>query len=217
MKIDMAGGAAVLGFFSCLSDLPQVGVDIYGILPACENMPSGHATRPGDIVTALNGKTIEVLNTDAEGRMALADAISYAEKNIRPDYIIDLATLTGAIMVALGENIAGLFSNNTTLAEKLIKAAKTANEKVWEMPLPEEYKDKMKSDIADLRNISSSSYGGAITAAIFLQEFVSKAKWAHLDIAATAFNEGKETGLIPKGGTGFGVKSLVEYLLQEFT
>lgn len=221
MKIDMAGGATVLGFFHILSllDAKQVfssPYEIYGILPACENMPSGKAMRPGDIVTALNGKTIEVANTDAEGRLTLADALSYAERYIKPDAIIDLATLTGAIMVALGDEIAGLFGNDKDFTARVCASAQSAGELIWEMPLHEEYLPRMKSTSADIKNVSSGRYGGAITAGLFLKEFVSRTtKWAHLDIAGSSYNEGDIKGMIDKGATGWGVKTLVKLCMME--
>jgi leucyl aminopeptidase len=220
MKIDMAGGAAVLGVFKFLSLLAAQGpedklnVNVIGILPACENMPSGKALRPGDILTALNGKTIEVLNTDAEGRLTLADALSYAEKFIKPDYCIDLATLTGACMVALGEDITGLFGNDNQLIKKFEAVAKKENEKLWHLPLPKQYKTLLKSDTADMKNIAGR-YGGAITAALFLEEFVDKMRWIHLDIAGPAFNQHQDKEMIKKGATGWGVVSLVEFIKNE--
>ncbi len=211
MKIDMAGGASVLGIFDYLASLrPQIHAfsDIYGLLPACENMPSGKAMKPGDIVTALNGKTIEVLNTDAEGRLALADALVYAEKNLKSDYIIDLATLTGACVVALGSDLAGLFSNNTQF-EKLYKPyTERVGDIYWQMPLQQTYAKQMKSKIADLKNIGGGRYGGAITAALFLQEFVEKAHWMHIDIAGPAH---KDSG----GATGWGVVSIIHFLEEQ--
>lgn len=216
MKMDMAGGATVLGVFKILANLPETeklgNCEIYGILPACENMPSGKALKPGDIVTALNKKTIEVLNTDAEGRLALADAISYAEEYIKPDTIIDLATLTGACMVALGNDISGLFGNNENLIKVFNEIAKQEGEELWPLPLYKQYAKSIKSDIADLRNSGGSRYGGAITAALFLAEFVKKTDWIHIDIAGPAFNEGSVHDIIPKGGTGWGVLTLLEYL-----
>lgn len=209
MKLDMAGAAAVLGVFSVLTKL-KPKAEVVGLIAACENMPGPRAMKPGDIVTAMNGKTIEILNTDAEGRLTLADVLSYAVKE-KPDYIIDLATLTGACMVALGEDIAGLFSNNAELTKKLLNAAHRTGEKIWELPLEKEYRDSVKSHIADLRNIASTRYGGAITAALFLEEFVDRTPWAHLDIAGPAFAE-KEMPLVPRGGAGFGVRMLLEFL-----
>ncbi len=209
MKIDMSGAAAVLGVFSVL---PQIKpkYTVIGIIPACENMPGPKAFKPGDIVTSLSGKTIEILNTDAEGRVTLADALSYALKE-KPEYVVDLATLTGACMVALGEDIAGLFSNNETLKTKITEAAKNEGEEVWPLPLSEIYRESIKSDIADVRNIAKTRYGGAITAALFLEEFVEKIPWAHLDIAGPAYQE-KNTALIPKGGSGYGVRMLLDLI-----
>lgn len=216
MKMDMAGGATVLGIFDILAHDPELfkETEIYGILPACENMPSGKALRPGDVVTALNKKIIEVLNTDAEGRLALADALSYAEEYIKPDKIIDIATLTGACMVALGADITGMWGNDEKFLHSLEEAAKKEGEELWKMPLYKPYLKKMKSDIADFKNVEGGRYGGAITAALFLAEFVKKAKWVHLDIAGSAFNEGSPHDIIPKGGVGWGVLTLTEYLRQ---
>ena len=212
MKLDMAGGAAVLGVFKILARLkPNVIVD--GIFAACENMPSGKAIRPGDVVKAMNGTTIEVLHTDAEGRVTLADALSYAVKQ-KPDAIIDLATLTGACMVALGEEITGLMSNNPKLENKLLTAAATAGEKMWSLPLEKNYKRELKSEVADLRNIAGR-YGGALTAGLFLQEFVANIPWAHLDIAGPSFAERPINAYTGKGGTGAGVRTLLE-LLRSF-
>lgn len=218
MKIDMAGGATVLGVFKILAnlegDLTYSLPDVYGILPACENMPSGKAIKPGDIVSALNGKTIEILNTDAEGRLTLADALSYAEKYLKPEVIIDLATLTGACMVALGKEIAGMFGNNQKLLDYFKKIAQKEGEELWQLPLYLDYQEKLKSEVADLKNISEGGWGGAITAALFLSQFLSKTKWIHLDIAGPAFNEETTKGIIPKGGTGWGVMTLVDFLLN---
>lgn len=210
MKIDMAGGAAVLGVFDYLaSQKPQISTfsDVYGVLPACENMPSGKAMKPGDIVTALNGKTIEVLNTDAEGRLALADALVYAETVLKADYIIDMATLTGACMVALGNDLAGLFTTDDAFEKKYRVFADKTSDEYWKMPLYASYLKHMKSSIADLKNISSVRYGGAITAAIFLKEFVTKAKWMHIDIAGPAHSN-------KDGASGWGVLSVIYFLEQ---
>lgn len=209
MKCDMAGAAAVLGLFSIISKiLPKVPV--MGLIAATPNLVSGKSIVPGDVVAALNGKTIEVLNTDAEGRVTLADSLSYAVKK-GSTKIIDLATLTGACMAGLGTDYAGLFSNNKELGEQVLKAAEQAGEKIWKMPLVKQYKELNKSDVADVANISSSPYGGAITAALFLQEFVDEKPWVHLDIAGPAFAE-KDYSLGPKGGTGFGVETLINLL-----
>ncbi len=213
MKIDMAGAASILGVFSVLPIL-KPNVTVVGLISATENMPSGRAIKPGDVVTAMNGKTIEVLNTDAEGRVVLADALSYAVEKVQPDVIIDLATLTGACMVALGEEVAGLFANDERLAEILKAKAKDAGERVWELPLVKEYNELLKSSVADIKNISGKKYGGAITGALFLQEFVpDTVSWAHIDIAGPAYAE-KDAPLTPVGGTGFGVRMLLAYLLS---
>ena len=211
MKLDMAGGAAVLGIFKALVALKPT-LEVVGIIAACENMPSGSSLRPGDILKALNGKTIEVLNTDAEGRLTLADSLSYAVK-LKPDAIIDMATLTGACMVALGQEIAGLWGNESKLIEKVKKAADLVGEKVWPMPLEKEYKELIKSHIADVKNIQTGRYGGAITAALFLEEFVEDRPWVHLDIAGPAYEE-KDTYLVPQGGSGFGVRTVLQFLLN---
>lgn len=213
MKLDMAGAAAVLGVFSVLSVL-KPKVNVTGLISATENMPSGRAIKPGDVVTAMNGKTMEILNTDAEGRVVLADALSFAGEKVKPDVLIDLATLTGACMVALGEDIAGLFTNNKELGEKLKAAANKSGELLWELPLEKRYKESLKSTVADIKNISGKRYGGAINGALFLEEFVPEGTpWAHLDIAGPAFAE-KDSPLESFGGTGFGVRLLLQYLLN---
>lgn len=210
MKLDMAGAAAVLATFNALIQIsPQVHV--VGLIAACENMPSGAAIKPGDIVKAANGVSIEILNTDAEGRLTLADAISYARIKEKPDAIIDLATLTGACMIALGQDIAGLFTNNDQLAIEVERAAKKGGELVWKLPVFDGYRKLIKSSIADIKNIQTGRYGGAITAALFLLEFVENTPWVHLDIAGPAFEE-SDNPLVPKGGTGFGVRTLLQYL-----
>lgn len=214
MKMDMAGGADILAIFSVLPKL-KPKVNVVGLIAATENMPGGSAIKLGDVVTALNGKTIEIMNTDAEGRVILADALSYVDKlDQKPEAIIDLATLTGACMVALGEEVAGLFSNHNQLKEQLLKQANISGEQIWELPLVDLYKEELKSEVADLKNSTKSKYGGAITAALFLSEFVPKdIPWAHLDIAGPAWAE-KDTPLRPVGGTGFGIVTLLHYLLS---
>ncbi len=212
MKCDMAGAAAVLGFFSVIGQL-QPRVEIHGIVAAVENMPSGKAIRPGDIVKASNGKTIEILNTDAEGRLTLADALTYAVK-LEPTAIVDLATLTGACLVGLGEEITGLMSNDDALADTVLMSAGDAGEKMWRMPLEKRYKSLIESDIADLRNIPTTRYGGSLTAGLFLEEFVDGLPWVHLDIAGPAFAEKPMGSYLGKGGTGHGVRTLVELLDQ---
>lgn len=212
MKMDMAGGATVLGVFDILARTDKVIHEVWGVLPACENMVSGKSLRPGDIVTALNGKTIEVLNTDAEGRLALADAVAYAEKYIKPDVIIDMATLTGACMVALGEDIAGIFGNDKNTVKQFIETAQKEGEEICELPLYKPYLTFLKSEIADLKNIGGTGYGGAISGALFIGEFVKNTKWIHLDIAGPAYNSGSVKGVIGKGGTGWGILTIISLL-----
>ena len=208
MKLDMAGGAAVIATMSCL---PKLGLDIEvtGYVPTTDNLPGHNAQKPGDVIRYLNGKSIEVLNTDAEGRLILADALALAAQQ-KPDYMINLATLTGACMVALGTQVAGLFSNNQPLADALLRGAGETGEKLWQLPLVKEYKESIKSSVADMKNIGGA-HGGAIIAALILQEFVADVPWAHLDIAGPAFAEGDNL-VCPKGGTGFGVRTLIHFL-----
>jgi leucyl aminopeptidase len=220
MKIDMAGAATVLGLFSILPAI-RPDVEVHGVILACENMPSGDAYRPGDIIESMSGKTIEVLNTDAEGRITLADALTYAS-GMKPDAIVDLATLTGACVVALGDTHAGLFGNSETLNQRIMRAAEESGEGMVEFPLPEEYRQTVQSRVADMRNTSFMRMGGAITAALFLQEFVGKSPvtkkaidWAHIDIAGPVY---AEMPLIPYwqfGATGYGVRMLAK-LVEEF-
>ncbi len=213
MKMDMAGAAAVLGVFHALATL-RPAIHVVGLISTTENMPGPNAVKPGDVVTAMNGKTIEILNTDAEGRVVLADALSYAVSVVKPDVMIDLATLTGACIVALGEEVTGLFSNSDSLANDLLIEAKNTGEMLWHMPLVHEYKEHIKSHIADIKNMGNGRSGGAITAALFLQEFTSESiPWAHLDIAGPAFAE-KDMVVSPYGGTGHGVRLLLSYLLK---
>ncbi len=207
MKMDMCGAAAVIG---AMSVLPKLGapVRVRGYLPMTDNMLGGDATRPGDVLTIRNGKTIEVLNTDAEGRLILADALSLACEH-SPDAIVDLATLTGACMVALGPSIAGLMGNDESFSDEVRSAADRAGERVWPLPLPKDYNKQFESDVADIKNIGGS-YGGALTAGLILQHFVSDGTpWVHLDIAGPARAE-SDDGEIAKGGTGFGVRMLIE-------
>ena len=214
MKFDMCGGATVMGLMNAVSIL-QPKLNIVFAIGATENMPGSDAQRPGDIVTAYNGKTIEVLNTDAEGRLVLADALTFTEKKFKPKFIIDLATLTGAIIVSLGEEYAGLFSNNDELSEKLYKAGLEVNEKVWRLPLNKNYDKLINSSIADVQNINYSGGAGSITAAQFLQRFILKnTPWAHLDIAGMAFSK-KAANLNPSGATGFGVR-LLNQLIDKY-
>jgi leucyl aminopeptidase len=207
MKTDMSGAAAVIAAMSTLRDL-GVKARVIGYVPLVENMPSGRAIRPGDVLTMRNGKTVEVLNTDAEGRLILADGLSLAAEE-GADAIVDIATLTGAVTVALGDKIAGLMGSNDDFVDQVESAAKRAGERLWTLPLPEDYRRNMDSEVADIRNISSGGGGGTITAGIFLKEFTDGKPWAHLDIAGTA-RSGAEDADITKGGTGYGVRTLVE-------
>ena len=213
MKTDMSGAAAVIAAMSVLDEL-GVKAKVVAYVPMVENMPSGAAIRPGDVLRIRNGKTVEVLNTDAEGRLILADALALAAED-EPDAVIDLATLTGACMVALGDKVAGLMGNHDGWIDQVQGAAERAGEPVWPLPLPGQYRKLLDSETADLRNISSGNYGGALTAGLFLREFVGGARWAHLDIAGPA-RAGSDDGELMKGGTGFGVRTLVE-LASSFT
>ncbi len=208
MKGDMAGAAAILAVMRAISII-KPDVEVHGIIAACENMPNSAAYKPGDILTAMNGKTIEVDNTDAEGRLTLADALCYAE-NLKPDAIIDIATLTGACCVALGKVASGLLGNNAELIAKLRDCAKAAGEYLWEMPMYDEYFDDLKSDIADFKN-SGSRYGGTSAAALFLKNFVRETPWAHIDIAGTSIVN-KPLREYAKGPTGVGVRTLLNYI-----
>jgi leucyl aminopeptidase len=210
MKDDMSGAAAVLGIFQALPKL-RLPLEVHGLIAATENMPSGTAQRPGDIVRAMNGLTIEIGNTDAEGRLTLADALAYAAKVVKPDEIVDMATLTGAIVMALGLGVSGMFATDEALASRVLAATEAAGERMWRLPLHEEYKEGIKSDIADLNNISSQRGGGAIVAALFMRDFTGGLPWAHLDIAGTAFAE-RDLPLGPKGGTGVAVRTMLHYL-----
>ncbi|MFK8182007.1 MAG: leucyl aminopeptidase [Phormidesmis sp.] len=208
MKIDMGGAAAVLGAAKVIAQI-KPDVEVHFISAATENMVSGHAMRPGDILTASNGKTIEVNNTDAEGRLTLADALVYADK-LGVDSMIDLATLTGACVVALGDDIAALFSPDEELAQSLSQAANLSGEKLWQMPMEDKYFEGLKSVVADMKNTGPRA-GGSITAALFLQQFVKDTPWAHIDIAGPVWSE-KENGYNSPGATGYGVRMLVEWV-----
>ncbi len=206
MKYDMCGAASVLGTFKTLVEL-QPAINVVGVIAASENMPSGSATKPGDIVTSMAGLTIEVLNTDAEGRLVLCDALTYTER-FKPKAVIDIATLTGACVVALGNHASGLFSNNEDLAQAILTAGQTANDRAWQMPLWDDYQKQLDSNFADIANIGGPA-GGSITAACFLSRFTKNFAWAHLDIAGTAWLSGAA-----KGATGRPVPLLVQYLLN---
>jgi leucyl aminopeptidase len=208
MKFDMCGAAAVIGTIEAAAKL-ELPVRITGLIPSTDNLPSGSAYKPGEIITMMNGKTVEIVNTDAEGRMILADALHYASK-LQPDHILDFATLTGACVVALGNEATGLFTNDDELAQKLIESGERAGERLWRMPLWDEYRDLIRSDWADMKN-SGGRWGGAITAAVFLKEFVDCPSWAHLDIAGTAYAE-RDNGREARGATGAGVRVTLEFL-----
>ncbi len=210
MKCDMAGSAAVLATMRALGKL-KPKVSVLGLVAATENMPSGRATKPGDVVRAMNGKTIEVVNTDAEGRLTLADALCYAVKE-KVDEAIDIATLTGACVVALGKVQMGVFANDESLRRRVMDAAKRAGEGAWHLPLNEDLKEAMKSDIADMKNTGKAGEAGATMGGLFLQEFVGSTPWVHLDIAGPAFID-RETSLSPKGATGVGVCTFLYYLM----
>ena len=215
MKYDMGGSAVVVGLMKTLA-LRKAKVNAVGVVGLVENMPGSNAQRPGDIVKSYSGKTIEVLNTDAEGRLVLADALAYAEKEFKPKFIIDLATLTGAIIIALGEEYAGLFSNDDKLSEQLFKIGNTINEKVWRLPLHKNYDKLMNSKYADVQNINYAGGAGSITAAQFLQRFVSKEiPWVHLDIAGMAFSK-KAASINSGGATGFGVRLLNDLIRKHY-
>lgn len=210
MKYDMSGGAAVLAVMEALGKEKPLHLDVIAIVPATDNPVGPSSVKPGDVITMYGGKTVEVINTDAEGRLILADAITYGIKKIKPDMIIDIATLTGAVIVGLGNHRTGLLSNDKKMAKKLMQAGERSGEPLWQLPLGKEYTKQLKSEIADLKNVGSRA-GGTITAASFLQEFVGKTKWAHLDIAGTAWNF-TEKSYIPKGPSGVGVRTLLEYI-----
>jgi len=208
MKMDMAGGAAVLGTMAAAARL-KLPVNLVGVIPAVENLPSGSAIRPGDILQSMAGKSIEVLNTDAEGRLILADALAFAAR-FEPRVVIDLATLTGACIIALGHHATAILGNHQGLIRQLIQAGEETGERLWQLPLWDDYAGQLKSDIADIKNIGGRP-AGTITAAAFLKRFAEKMTWAHLDIAGTAWEE-KGRGYLTKGGTGVGVRLLTEYL-----
>jgi leucyl aminopeptidase len=205
MKFDMGGAASVLGTMRAVGEL-RPKVNVVGLIPACENMPSGIATKPGDVVTSMSGQTIEILNTDAEGRLILCDALTYAER-FKPAAVVDIATLTGACVVALGNHHAGLFSPDDALADELVTASRNADDPCWRMPLDDEYDEALKSNFADMANVGSRA-GGAITAAKFLQRYTKAYPWAHLDVAGVAYKGGAA-----KGATGRPVGLLTHFVL----
>jgi leucyl aminopeptidase len=206
MKYDMCGAASVLGTFKAIGEM-NLPINAVGIIPACDNMPSGKALKPGDVVTSMSGQTIEVLNTDAEGRLVLCDALTYAER-FEPSAVVDIATLTGACVVALGHHATAVYSNQDTLANELLEAGTVAHDRAWHMPMWDDYQPQLDSNFADMANIGGRA-GGSITAACFLSRFTKKYHWAHLDIAGTAWKSGKE-----KGGTGRPVPLLTTFLIK---
>ncbi|MFY9347832.1 MAG: leucyl aminopeptidase, partial [Orrella sp.] len=209
MKYDMCGAASVFGVMLAIAKLEWPG-ELIGLVPACENMPSGHAIKPGDVVTSMSGQTIEILNTDAEGRLILCDALTYAER-FQPSAVIDIATLTGACIVALGSVNTGLFSPDDALADELVAASRRALDPAWRLPVEDEYQDALKSNFADMANIGNAGpKGGAVTAACFLARFAKAYRWAHLDIAGTSWLSGPQ-----KGASGRPVPLLLEYLLNK--
>jgi leucyl aminopeptidase len=214
MKWDMAGAAAVVGAMRALA-VRGARADVVGAIGLVENMPSGTAQRPGDVIRAYNGKTIEVINTDAEGRLVLADVIAYVCERFAPSAVIDLATLTGAIIVALGHERAGLFANDDTLAQALIEAGEEVGERLWRMPLGKEYEKHIRSDIAEIKNVGRGREAGSIAGAVFIQQFVGGRPWAHLDIAGVAWAE-RDKALVRKGATGFGVRLLDRLVAKRF-
>ncbi|MFZ5766368.1 MAG: leucyl aminopeptidase [Thermodesulfobacteriota bacterium] len=208
MKYDMCGGAAVLAAMEAIARERPGRVDVVALVPATENLPSSSALKPGDIITQYGGRTVEVINTDAEGRLILADALSYGVERFAPAAIVDLATLTGAVVIGLGHHRTGLFANDDELAGRVLAAGDRAGEPLWRLPLGDEYKEQLKSQVADLKNVGGKP-GGSITAAVFLQQFVGETPWVHLDIAGTAW-EYTEKPYVPKGPSGIGARTLIE-------
>ena len=213
MKWDMGGAGTVIGLMKALATR-KAKTNVVGVVGLVENMPDGNAQRPGDVVKSMSGQTIEVINTDAEGRLVLADALWYTQSKFKPRFIVDLATLTGAIIIALGSTKAGLFSNNDELSENLEKASKATGEEIWRLPLGDVYDKQINSDIADMKNVGEGREAGSITAAQFLQRFVNDVPWAHLDIAGVAWAK-KSEGVTPKGASGFGIR-LLNNLVEQF-
>lgn len=213
MKFDKCGGCTVIGIMKAVSEL-KLPINVVGIIPSVENMPGGESYRPGDIIKLYSGKTAEILNTDAEGRIILADALSYGEKQYSPKAIIDFATLTGACIIALGTNIAGIVSNNDKLTQKIMESSKRTTEEIWELPLNGDYMDMVKSDVADMKNVGIGRAAGTITAAAFLRNAIENTPWIHIDIAGVAWTQvaTKEKPYNPKGATGFGVRLILDYL-----
>ncbi|MFO7761149.1 MAG: leucyl aminopeptidase [Thermodesulfobacteriota bacterium] len=208
MKFDMCGGAAVMAAMQTIGKERPKNVDVVAIIPAAENMPGGSAIKPGDIITHYGGKSVEVDNTDAEGRLVLADALAYGIEKYKPDAVVDLATLTGAVVIGLGHHYTGLMANDDNLAEKILNAGEKSGESLWRLPLGKEYTRQLKSEVADLKNVGNRA-AGTITAGAFLQEFVGETAWAHLDIAGTAFDY-TEKSYVPKGPSGIGTRTIID-------
>jgi leucyl aminopeptidase len=215
MKGDMGGAAAVVGTMQALA-ARKARVNAVGVIGLVENMPDGAAQRPDDVVKSMSGQTIEVLNTDAEGRLVLADALTYTQQKFKPKFVIDLATLTGAIMVALGLEHAGLFSNDDGLAHRITEAGRKVGEPVWRLPLGEGYDKMIRSKIADMKNITGTTNAGSIAAAQFLQRFIDKTPWAHLDIAGVAWQDGEQKMHAPSWGIGWGVRILNRLVMDHY-
>ena len=214
MKYDMAGAGAVIGLMKALAGR-KARANVVGVVGLVENMPDGNAQRPGDVVTTMSGQTIEVINTDAEGRLVLSDALWYTQKTFKPQFMVDLATLTGAIIVALGTYQAGLFSNNDELAERLTAAGKASGEELWRLPLGPRYDKDINSEIADMKNVGKGREAGSVTAAQLLERFVEDTPWAHLDIAGMAWMKRGDDPTVPKGASGFGVR-LLDKLVADY-
>jgi leucyl aminopeptidase len=214
MKYDMSGGAAVLGVFHALRRI-AVPFEVHGVIAATENLPDGRANKPGDVVEAMDGTTIEVQNTDAEGRLVLADALLYAQRKVRPEAIVDLATLTGAVITALGHELSGVLGSDAALIDELVRAGKECGELLWPLPLLDVHKDHMKSKVADLKNINAGQGAGSSAGAAFLSHFVDKVPWAHLDIAGSAWGADERDYQGGAGGTGVGVRLLLTWLLAK--
>jgi leucyl aminopeptidase len=215
MKTDMGGAATVTGVMSVLA-ARKAKVNAVGILGLVENMPDGNAQRPGDVVTSMSGQTIEVINTDAEGRLVLADALWYCQDRFKPQFMVNLATLTGAIITALGEDYAGLFSNSDDLSEKLKVASDATGDLLWRMPMPKAYEKLFESAVADMKNVASGAAGGSIVAALILQKFVNNVPWAHLDIAGASWKKPSAIPTIPDGATGYGVRLLNQLVADNY-
>ncbi len=215
MKFDKCGGCTVLGIMKAVSEL-QLPINLVGLIPSVENMPGGESYRPGDILKLYSGKTAEILNTDAEGRLILADALSYGEKKYAPKEIIDFATLTGACIVALGPNVAGLVTNDDEFSKKILESSKLTTEEAWQLPINDDYMDMIKSEVADMKNTGNGRAAGTITAAAFLKNAIEKTPWVHFDIAGVAWTQQatKDKPYNPKGATGFGVRLILNYLIR---